>query len=153
MSDKKTKPAAKAAAKPAASKASKGSIPPKAPTAAKGAPKSMRSAPKAAPAQPDAESKPTATPNTTERKEHGFRRKIIGLVVGDKMNKTVTVEVIRKAMHPMYKKYVRERNRYKAHDEHNVYKVGDRVEITEHRPISRNKRWLVTRLVSRPVEA
>ncbi len=153
MSDKKTKPAAKAAAKPAATKASKGSIPPKAPTAQKGAPKSIKGAPKAAAAPAPAEVKPTAAPNTTERKEHGFRRKIIGLVVGDKMNKTVTVEVIRKAMHPMYKKYVRERNRYKAHDEHNVYKVGDRVEIMEHRPISRNKRWLVTRLVSRPVEA
>lgn len=157
MSDKKTKPAAKAAAKPAATKdakGAKGSIPPKAAAGGKSAPKSLRSGAKAAPSQPQAaEAKPTAAPNTTEQKEHGFRRRIIGLVVGDKMNKTVTVEVIRKAMHPMYKKYVRERNRYKAHDEHNVYKVGDRVEIMEHRPISRNKRWLVTRLVSRPVEA
>ena len=51
-----------------------------------------------------------------------------------------------------YKKYVRSRERYKAHDETNQYKVGDRVEIQEHRPISRDKRWLVTRLISRPVE-
>jgi small subunit ribosomal protein S17 len=66
--------------------------------------------------------------------------------------KTVVVEVIRNAPDPMYKKYVRHRERYKAHDETNQYKVGDRVEIQEHRPISRDKRWLVTRLIARPVE-
>ena len=56
-------------------------------------------------------------------------------------------------MNPMYKKYVRVSSKYKAHDENNSYKVGDQVEIMEHRPISKHKRWLVTRLVSRPVEA
>lgn len=83
---------------------------------------------------------------------HGFRRKMIGRVTSDKMDKTVVVEVIRNAPDPVYKKYVRARERYKAHDETNQYKVGDRVEITEHRPISRDKRWLVTKLISRPVE-
>jgi small subunit ribosomal protein S17 len=83
---------------------------------------------------------------------HGFRRKMIGRVTSDKMDKTVVVEVIRNALDPVYKKYVRARERYKAHDETNQYKVGDRVEITEHRPISRDKRWLVTKLISRPVE-
>jgi small subunit ribosomal protein S17 len=87
-----------------------------------------------------------------ERKAHGFRRKLVGRVTSDKMKKTVTVEVIRNALDPVYKKYVRVRDRYKAHDETNQYKVGDRVEIQEHRPISRDKRWLVTRLISRPVE-
>jgi small subunit ribosomal protein S17 len=83
---------------------------------------------------------------------HGFRRKLVGRVRSDKMNKTVTVEVIRNALDPVYKKYIRVRERYTAHDETNQYKVGDRVEIQEHRPISRNKRWLVTRLVARRVE-
>ena len=87
------------------------------------------------------------------REAHGFRRKIIGTVVSAKMAKTVVVEVIRKAMHPVYKKYVRVRNKYKAHDELNQYKAGDKVEIMEHAPISRQKRWAVTRLISRPVEA
>jgi small subunit ribosomal protein S17 len=83
---------------------------------------------------------------------HGFRRKLVGRVTSNKMDKTVTVEVIRDARDPVYKKYIRMRDRYKAHDATNQYKIGDRVEITEHRPISRDKRWLVTRLVSRPVE-
>jgi small subunit ribosomal protein S17 len=85
-------------------------------------------------------------------RRHGFRRKLVGRVTSNKMDKTVTVEVIRDALDPVYKKYVRRRERYKAHDATNQYKIGDRVEITEHRPISRDKRWLVTRLVSRPVE-
>ncbi len=96
-------------------------------------------------------------PETTEapgaeRTAHGFRRKLVGRVTSSKMNKTVVVEVVRSSLDPVYKKYVRSRARYKAHDETNQYKVGDRVEIQEHRPISRDKRWLVTRLVSRPVE-
>ena len=81
-----------------------------------------------------------------------FRRKLVGRVTSNKMAKTVVVEVVRSTLSPMYKKYVRSRERYKAHDETNQYKVGDRVEIQEHRPISRDKRWLVTRLIARPVE-
>jgi small subunit ribosomal protein S17 len=77
---------------------------------------------------------------------------MVGRVTSDKMDKTVVVEVIRNALDPVYKKYVRRRERYKAHDPQNSYRVGDRVEIQEHRPISREKRWLVTRLVSRAVE-
>jgi small subunit ribosomal protein S17 len=99
-------------------------------------------------AQPAAAEAPAAP----EVKRHGFRRKLIGKVTSNKMDKTVTVEVIRDALDPVYKKYVRRRERYKAHDATNQYKIGDRVEITEHRPISRDKRWLVTKLVSRPVE-
>jgi small subunit ribosomal protein S17 len=78
------------------------------------------------------------------------RRRMIGRVYSDKMDKTVGVEVVRYQMEPMYKKYVRVRTRYKAHDEKNEYRVGDRVEIIEHRPMSKNKRWLVTRLIERP---
>ena len=73
-----------------------------------------------------------------------------GLVVSDKMDKTVVVETVRFKMDPMYKKYVRVRARYKAHDEKNEYKTGDRVEIIEHKPISKDKRWKVIRLVDRP---
>jgi small subunit ribosomal protein S17 len=98
----------------------------------------------------------TATPEQAQteapEKPHGFRRKLIGRVKSNKSDKTVTVEVVRNAPDPVYKKYVRQRARYKAHDEKNEYKVGDRVEIQEHRPISREKRWIVTRLISRPVE-
>lgn len=93
-----------------------------------------------------------ATEAASIKKAHGFRRKLVGRVTSNKMDKTVTVEVVRDALDPVYKKYVRRRERYKAHDAQNQYKIGDRVEITEHRPISRDKRWLVTRLVSRPVE-
>jgi small subunit ribosomal protein S17 len=98
----------------------------------------------------DAHSGPSET--APAKRAHGFRRKLVGRVTSNKMDKTVTVEVIRDALDPVYKKYVRRRERYKAHDATNQYKIGDRVEITEHRPISRDKRWLVTRLVSRPVE-
>ena len=80
------------------------------------------------------------------------RRKLLGRVVSDKMDKTVVVEVVRFKVHPVYKKYVRVRKRYKAHDEKNEYKSGDRVEIVEHRPLSRHKRFKVVRLVSRTVE-
>ena len=105
-------------------------------------------APVAAPAVAEA-----AAPAAEEApRAHGFRRKLVGRITSSKMNKTVVVEVVRSSLDPVYKKYVRSRARYKAHDETNQYKVGDRVEIQEHRPISRDKRWLVTRLVARPVE-
>ena len=78
-----------------------------------------------------------------------YRRKLIGRVRSDKMNKTVVVEVVRFKREGIYKKYVRVRKRYKAHDEKNEFKVGDRVEIVESRPLSREKRWAVARLVER----
>lgn len=87
--------------------------------------------------------------------EHGaavYRRKLVGRVRSDKMNKTVVVEVVRFKRDPVYKKYVRVRKRYKAHDEKNEYKVGDRVEIVEHRPMSKQKRWQVARLIDRPAQ-
>jgi small subunit ribosomal protein S17 len=81
-------------------------------------------------------------------KRRGFRRKMVGTVTSDKMDKTVTVEVVRRMVAAKYKKYVRTRRRYKAHDEKNEFHVGDRVEIQEARPLSRTKRWVVTRLVA-----
>ena len=81
-----------------------------------------------------------------------YRRKLIGRIRSDKMDKTVIVEVVRFKREGIYKKYVRVRKRYKAHDEKNEYKTGDRVEIIESRPLSREKRWAVARLVDRPAE-
>ncbi len=83
-------------------------------------------------------------------KEAVYRRKLIGRVASNKMDKTVVVEVVRFKRDSVYAKYVRVRKRYKAHDEKNEYKVGDRVELIEHRPLSRHKRWAVTRLIDRP---
>ena len=77
-------------------------------------------------------------------------KRLIGAVASDKMMKSVVVEVIRYKMDPMYKKYVKVRKRYKAHDEKDQYKVGDRVEIIEHRPLSKGKRWKVVKLIERP---
>lgn len=69
------------------------------------------------------------------------------------MDKTVVVEVSRYNLDRVYKKYVKQLIRYKAHDEKNEYQIGDRVEIQEFRPISREKRFEVVRLISRPVLA
>ena len=80
------------------------------------------------------------------------RRRLIGRIRSDKMNKTVVVEVVRYKMDSMYKKYVRVRKRYKAHDEQNEFRAGDRVEIVEHRPYSKEKRWKVARLIERPAQ-
>jgi small subunit ribosomal protein S17 len=104
-------------------------------------------------ASPEAAQRRASIAPTAVFKSHGFRRKMVGVVTSDRMDKTVTVEVVRRQLDPVYKKYVRERARYKAHDEQNQYKIGDHVEITENAPISREKRWMVTRLVARRVEA
>jgi len=77
-----------------------------------------------------------------------FRRTLSGTIISDKMDKTVTVEVIRRKLATKYKKYLRERRRYHAHDETNEYVTGDRVEITEHRPLSKTKRWVVTKMIA-----
>lgn len=71
-------------------------------------------------------------------------RKLKGTVVSDKMAKTVVVSVVRLKKHPVYKKYFKVTRRFKAHDEGNEYKVGDKVAIEETRPMSREKRWKVT---------
>lgn len=87
-----------------------------------------------------------------EEEKHSARRKLIGRVKSDKMQKTVIVEVVRFKLDPVYKKYVRVRKRYQAHDENQEFKVGDRVEIIEHRPLSRHKRWKVVRVIERAVQ-
>lgn len=71
------------------------------------------------------------------------RRILEGNVVSAKNNKTVTVLVERRFMHPVYKKYIKSTDKYTAHDENNQFKEGDRVSIIECRPISKSKRWTV----------
>lgn len=71
------------------------------------------------------------------------KRILHGVVVSDKNDKTVVVEVERRYTHPLFKKTVRRTKKYHAHDEANTFKIGDRVQIIETAPISRNKRWSV----------
>jgi small subunit ribosomal protein S17 len=71
------------------------------------------------------------------------KRVLQGVVVSDKNNKTIVVEVERRYTHPLLKKTVRRTKKYHAHDENNTFKIGDRVEIIESAPISKNKRWTV----------
>ncbi|MBL8721396.1 MAG: 30S ribosomal protein S17 [Myxococcales bacterium] len=117
--EKKTEAAAPKAAAPKAAKAAK-------PAAEKAAPK------------------PRILPTAAPRGRH---RTLVGTVRSDKMDKTVVVEVVSLRRDPVYGKYLKSRERYKAHDEKNQFKTGDRVEITEHSPISRDKRWIVSKLV------
>lgn len=72
-----------------------------------------------------------------------------GIVVSDKMDKTVVVQVERVVAHPLYGKSLRRRRRYKAHDETNVCRLGDRVMIEETRPLSKQKHWRIVRLLER----
>ena len=81
--------------------------------------------------------------------QRGLRKEQIGLVVSDRMHKTVIVSVERTVMHPKYKKYLRRRTKVKAHDESNQSHVGDRVMIVECRPLSRDKRWRVSKILER----
>jgi small subunit ribosomal protein S17 len=75
-------------------------------------------------------------------------RTLHGTIVSDKMDKTVVVEVKSVKEHPIYRKKYKVTTKFKAHDEANTYKEGDLVEITESRPLSRTKRWTVTRKVN-----
>ena len=85
--------------------------------------------------------------SATEKK--ALKRTLVGTVVSDKMDKTVTVLIERRVRHPLYGKIIVRSNKYHAHDEANVAKTGDTVEIQEGRPISKTKSWSVTRLVEK----
>lgn len=76
-------------------------------------------------------------------------RTLIGKVVSDKMDKTVVVLVERQVKHPLYGKFIRRSNKFHAHDETNQYQIGDVIEITETRPISKTKSWLATSLIEK----
>ncbi len=79
----------------------------------------------------------------------GRRKHREGVVVSNKMDKTVVVVVERLVRHAQYRKYLRQRERYKAHDERNQCQIGDRVRLVETRPLSRGKRWAVQAILSR----
>jgi len=85
-------------------------------------------------------------------KERGSRKKRIGLVVSDRMDKTVVVEVERRFIDPMYKKIVKRKKRYKAHDERNECHIGDKVLVSETRPLSRDKRWRVVSVMKQTTD-
>lgn len=78
-------------------------------------------------------------------------RTLIGTVTSDKMEKTVTVLVERRVMHPLYGKIVMRSKKYHAHDETNQCAVGDKVEIAESRPMSKTKSWTVTKIIEKAV--
>lgn len=77
------------------------------------------------------------------------RKTRVGTVVSDRMNKTVVVSVERLVKHPKYGKYMRRRNKFKAHDEENQCRIGDRVLIEESRPLSKTKHWVVVKILER----
>ena len=84
-----------------------------------------------------------------EAKVETNRKKMTGVVVKDKMDKTVVIEVEKFLKHPKYHKYLKTKKRYKAHDEKNECNVGDRVLIVESRPLSKEKRWVVKEIVEK----
>jgi len=79
----------------------------------------------------------------------GRRKTRVGIVVSNKMNKSVVVAVVRRVRHPLYKKYFNKTKKYMAHDEENTCQVGDTVRITETRPLSARKRWRLDVVVER----
>ena len=85
-------------------------------------------------------------------KRRGTRKREIGMVVSDSMDKTVSVRVERMAKHPIYKKYIKCSTTYKVHDEENACHVGDTVMIVETRPLSKTKRWNVTEVIAKAPE-
>ena len=89
----------------------------------------------------------TGTPETAQ--ERGTRKTRLGVVVSDKMQKTVVVAIERRFPHPVYGKMVTRTKRVKAHDEQNSAKAGDTVRIMETRPLSKDKRWRVVEIVER----
>ena len=81
--------------------------------------------------------------------ERALRKTRVGVVVSDKMDKTVVVAVRENERHPLYKKVIRSTYKLKAHDENNACKVGDRVLVMETRPLSKDKRWRVVEIVEK----
>ncbi len=79
------------------------------------------------------------------------KRNLLGTVVSDKMDKTVTVASERLVKHPQYKKYIRRRAKFAAHDEQNACRIGDKVMITESRPLSKMKKWRVSKILEKAI--
>ena len=81
----------------------------------------------------------------------GTKTQVTGTIVSNKMDKTVVVVVERLVKHPLYKKYIRRQHKYMAHDNDNECQIGDRVLITQSRPLSKTKRWRVSQIVEKAV--
>ncbi len=79
--------------------------------------------------------------------EQSKKRRLLGTVISNKMDKTIVVEVDSAKMHPLYRKVIRTSKKYMAHDESNTCNIGDRVRIVEARPMSRRKRWALEEVV------
>ena len=84
-------------------------------------------------------------------KKRLLKRQVVGTVVSDKMDKTVIVIVERLVKHRLYKKYIRRRSKFAAHDENNTSKIGDKVLIIQSRPLSKTKRWRFSKIVEKAV--
>jgi small subunit ribosomal protein S17 len=84
-------------------------------------------------------------------KKRGMKRQVIGTVVSDKMDKTVVVQAERLVKHRLYDKYIRRRAKFSAHDAENSCRIGDKVLITESRPLSKTKRWQVSQILEKAV--
>ena len=140
---------------PTSTKASTKAASSAAPKAAKtAAPTQSASAPAApTPAKP-AKVEPVkapakAAPAVTAEDTRGNRRHLVGVVTSDKMNKTVVVQVTRRVREAKFGKYTVHQAKYKAHSEDNSVHVGDKVELVESRPLSKDKRWRVVKLIER----
>ena len=81
--------------------------------------------------------------------ERNLRKERVGVVVSDKMDKTVVVAIVDNVKHPLYKKIIKRTVKLKAHDENNQCRIGDRVEVMETRPLSKDKRWRVTNILEK----
>ena len=81
--------------------------------------------------------------------ERNLRKERVGIVVSDKMDKTIVVAVSERVKHPLYKKIVNRTKKFKAHDENNACGIGDKVLIAETRPLSKDKRWRVVEIIEK----
>jgi len=81
--------------------------------------------------------------------QRGLRKTRIGIVVSDKMDKTITIAIERKVSHPIYKKYFKKTTKLMVHDEKSECRVGDKVKVMETRPLSKNKRWRMVEIVEK----
>ena len=81
--------------------------------------------------------------------ERNLRKTRVGKVVSDKMDKTIVVAIADNVKHPLYKKIIKRTVKLKAHDENNECRIGDRVEVMETRPLSKDKRWRVTNIIDK----
>ena len=81
--------------------------------------------------------------------ERNLRKSRVGVVISDKMDKTIVVAVVTKVKHPLYKKYVTSTKKFKAHDEQNECGIGDKVEIVETRKLSKDKNWRLSAIIEK----